>query len=114
MIKRWQIAGKKPQAEWYGVQAATLYGVLDPHRRWHDILKYLLWVGIIVFGHVVSEPAFLRRGLSCKRFAGFLPGVALIVGTLVYSGELKIVMQLGCWQGSRHTGPGLWVALQTQ
>lgn len=66
----------------------------DSRRRRRDILSHLLSIGITVLIVVFVAPAFLKRGFSWKWFVGFLPDVALIIGTLIVDDIVQMVMKL--------------------
>ncbi|QRN84227.1 beta-lactamase family protein [Chloroflexota bacterium] len=67
---------------------------LDTRHRWMSILSHILSISITLLVVVVIAPAFLNRGFSWRWFVGFLPDIAIIVGTLVLDDLLQLLMKI--------------------
>lgn len=66
----------------------------DTRSRWLNILSHILSIAITLLVVVAIVPAFLNRGFSWRWFIGFLPDVAIIIGTLILDDLLQIVLKL--------------------
>lgn len=75
----------------------------NSRRRIMDIIKHLLGISVSILIVIVIAPALMNRGFSWKWFLGFLPDVAIIVGTLVLDDVIQIAVKLWMMARIRYT-----------
>jgi CubicO group peptidase (beta-lactamase class C family) len=63
-------------------------------RRWTDIGSHVLGIAVSVAAVVYVVPAFLQRGFNWVWFIGFLPDVAIVVGTLILMDAIQMVAKI--------------------
>jgi len=72
----------------------------DMRRRWTDISKHLAGIAFSVVTVVIIVPAYLHRGFNWVWFTGFLPDVAILVGTLILMDVIQMVVKI--WMAARN------------
>ncbi|HWQ47236.1 MAG TPA: hypothetical protein VN376_10230, partial [Longilinea sp.] len=63
-------------------------------QRWLDISKHIVGIAFSVVAVVFIVPAFLHRGFNWVWFTGFLPDVAIVVGTLILMDAVQMAAKI--------------------